>query len=545
MLFIFNIKNKKKGGGIIINYQNLKKVKMGLHLIPIIKDTLKFFLLLTSLAFILGACSSSNSEDKKSSECFKFNEDRTQITGYLKIAGNGKVCIKDVIIPDGVTGIAENAFKDRGLTSVEIIESVIDIGAHAFSGNSFSSYVYIPNENANVDISAFDSSVVVVIEGTESCFVRDANDQTVLTGYFCLATTVEIPDGVAEIRDEVFKDKRLISVVIPSSVTRIGNFAFAGNLDLEPIIFSGPGPTIGTGAFTNGYIVETTSTCFEFDAVDTRRIVDYYDNENNNSNNLACPRDIVILRRVISIGDSAFENNSLTSVDIPDNVTSIGSHAFSENSLTSVDIPDNVTSIGDSAFENNSLTSVDIPDNVTSIGSHAFSENSLTSVDIPDNVTSIGSHAFSKNSLTSVDIPDSVSFIDDHAFSKNSLTSVDIPDDVTSIGSHAFSKNSLTSVDIPDSVSFIDDHTFSENSLTSVDIPDDVTSIGSHAFSKNSLTSVIIGSGEINIKEEAFTNNNSSLTVCIEAQIDDVIVDSVIFDSGITPTYEADGDCTN
>ena len=59
-------------------------------------------------------------------------------------------------------------------------------------------------------------------------------------------------------------------------------------------------------------------------------------------------------------------------------------------------------------------------------------------------------------------------------------------------------------------------------------------------FYENSLTSVTIGSGVISIGEETFRNNDSSMTVCIEAQQSSVTVNGTAFDSGITPTYETD-----
>ena len=486
---------------MIMIHQKSKKVEEG-ESILIIKDTLISFLLLASLVFVLGACSDSETSSVKSSACFEFNEDKTQITGYLETAENGEACPKDVVIPNGVINIAENAFKDQGLTSVEIHGSVTEIGAYAFVGNSFSSYVYIPNENANVDTSAFDSSIVVVVEGTENCFIRDANDSTTLTDYFCLTTTVEVPDDVTNIADSVFENKGLTSVTlpqnltsignnafkdnslesldIPNSVTDIGDFSFFGNSDLELYIFpSSSNPTVGNNAFPNGYAIATKDVCFEFDATDTGKINDYYDNEDDNTSDPVCPRDVVISQ--------------------------------------------GVTSIGSDAFRNNSLTSVIIPDSMTSISSSAFYENSLTSVIIPDNVTSIGAYTFASNSLTSVEIPEGVNFIGEYAFENNSLTSVIIPEGMTSIEEAAFSSNSLTSVIIPDSV----------------------TSIGAYAFSSNSLTSVTIGSGMTSIEYQAFKDNESSMTVCIEAQQSAVTMDGTAFDSGITPTYETDGDCFN
>ena len=61
---------------------------------------------------------------------------------------------------------------------------------------------------------------------------------------------------------------------------------------------------------------------------------------------------------VTSIGNSAFNGNSLTHVTIPHSVTSIDNFAFANNSLTHLTIPHSLTSIGDFVFFNNSLTSV-------------------------------------------------------------------------------------------------------------------------------------------------------------------------------------------
>ena len=101
---------------------------------------------------------------------------------------------------------------------------------------------------------------------------------------------------------------------------------------------------------------------------------------------------------VVAVGDSAFLDTKITSVEFPSNVIkSIGTSAFENcTKLSSFTIPSSVTSIGDGAFmECSSLTSVTIPNSVTSIRYAAFANcSSLTSVTIPNSVTSIGNSAF-------------------------------------------------------------------------------------------------------------------------------------------------------
>ena len=176
---------------------------------------------------------------------------------------------------------------------------------------------------------------------------------------------------------------------------------------------------------------------------------------------------VVIGDSVTTIGERAFYScGRLSSVVIPDSVTTIGNSAFSNcNSLSSVVIPDSVTTIGDYAFAGcNSLSSVVIGDSVTTIGDSAFSDcYKLSSVVIPDSVTTIGSQAFSDcDSLSSVVIGDSVTYIGDGAFADCArLSSVIIGDSVTTIGSSAFrSCGSLSSVVIGDSMTTIGSYAF-------------------------------------------------------------------------------------
>jgi len=72
-----------------------------------------------------------------------------------------------------------------------------------------------------------------------------------------------------------------------------------------------------------------------------------------------------------------------------------------------------------SAFGDNVLTSVVIPNSVTYIGWYAFARNYLRSFTISNNVTKIESYTFSDNSFTSVVIPNSIAKIEYYAFMGN------------------------------------------------------------------------------------------------------------------------------
>ena len=349
-----------------------------------------------------------------------------QATVIAKSSGkySGEVVIPESVEHEGaaysVTSIGKNAFYNcSGLTSVTIGNSVTSIGDYAFASCSRLTSVTIGNSVTSIGSCAFE--------------------------YCSGLTSVTIGNGVKSIGEDAFYFcSGLTSITIGNSVKSIGDGAFGYCTRLTSVHISdiaawcnidfGANPLwLAQHLYVNGEEVK--------DLVIPNSVTSIGEDAFSNFEGLT---SVTIGNSVTSIGDRAFYYCSgLTSVTIGNSVKSIGDKAFYGCSgLTSVTIPNSVTSIGGYAFSDCSgLTSVTIGNSVTSIGSFAFYGCSgLTSVTIPNSVTSIGDYAFYECSgLTSVTIPNSVKSIGIQTFlGCSGLTSVTIGNSVTSIGSGAF-----------------------------------------------------------------------------------------------------------
>ena len=254
---------------------------------------------------------------------------------------------------------------------------------------------------------------------------------------------------------------------------------------------------------------------------------------------------VTIGNSVTSIGSYAFYNcTGLTSITIPDSVTSIGDSAFLDcTGLTSVTIGGSVTSIGWGAFRDcTGLTSVTIGNSVTSIGYRAFYNcYKIQNIYITDivawcNISGLSNlmlydasnkQLYINNELaTSITIPNGVKAIPAFAFYNcTGLTSITIPDSVTRIGNDAFyGCNNLQDIYITDiaawcNISGLDNlmlfgsnnkNLYINNELaTSIIIPNGngVKAIPSHAFRGcTELTSITIPDSVTSIGYNAFRN---------------------------------------
>ena len=285
--------------------------------------------------------------------------------------------------------------------------------------------------------------------------------------------TYSIRKGTKVVCDRAFCYCRsLFEIVIPSSVTSIGDLAFSSCYLLKCISIPKSVICLNGNPFAewNGKL-ECLSPNFVYDD-------DVLFNKDKS--------------RIIS-----FRNQNVKSYVIPSSVTSIGKGAFyCCDSLSEIVIPSSVTSIGDWAFSScDSLSEIVIPSSVTSIGDYAFSGcSSLKYISIPKSVICLNGNPFAEwyGKLECL-FPNFV-YDDDVLFNKDksriisfrnqNIKSYVIPSGITSIGDSAFSGcDSLSEIVIPSSVTSIGDGAFwGCRSLSEIVIPSSVTSIGKGAF---------------------------------------------------------------
>ena len=452
--------------------------------------------------------------------------------------------LNSITIPNSVTSIGDYAFEDcSSLTSVTIPESVTSIGDQAFSYCSSLTSVIIGNSVTSIGKSAFYGCFSLTktnytgdiagwwcaiefgnwesnpIYYSKNLFINDVEvkdlvipDSVTSIGNYAFfdcqsLTSVTIPNSVTSIGyDAFYYCQSLTSVTIPESVTSIGQRAFYSCYQVECLSVPNSVTEIGSNAFYNMPLVvyggTATGSPWGAGRVISPSLVDgdlIFEDEAHTI--LAqclttATGEIVIPSTVTTIRKEAFRDcTGLTAITIPSSVTTIESSAFYNcTGLTAITIPSSVTTIESSAFSNcTGVISITIPESVTTIGTNAFSnvyniQYSGTATGSPWGARTVGGYI---EGYLVYDSEQKTAVVRCHTLATGSIV---LPQSVIAIDGEAFKDcKHITSINLPESVISIGAKAFSGcEGITSITIPENVTTIGGDAFygCKN-MTSVV------------------------------------------------------
>ena len=402
--------------------------------------------------------------------------------------------LTSLTLPSGLISIGDRAFENcYSLTSLEFPSSLTTLGELVFAGCSNLTSLTLHSNLTDVKSNYLFGGASNYNNLKDVRYIIDSDLETYLQSNHPIF--YEINCGIKY----YLNDQEITTLEIPSGITSIGDGVFLSNKSLTNLTLSSKVSSIGISAF---------SYC------DNLKDVRYYIYDD--------------LATYIQNGHPDFyvggikyywNDQEITTLEIPTSVTSIGNNAFYGCSgLTTLNLPSNVTSIGDRAFGGcSNLTSVDLPSSITKMGDFVFFYcEKLSNVNLPSDITTISTGAFGGcSSLQNINLPSGVTTIGDNAFSDcSNLTNVTLPSALASIGDYAFRGcSNLTNVILPSAFTAIGNVAFSGcSNLANVTLSSNITSIGTYAFQNCiNLKNLTISKDVTSIKDIAFNNSYEDL----------------------------------
>ena len=289
---------------------------------------------------------------------------------------------------------------------------------------------------------------------------------------------LEIPEyingkRVVGIGEKAFYSKEeLCKVILPDSITYIGEQAFQFCRNLTEISLSKNLKKIHYSAFAN------TAIC-----------------------------EINLPQGLEKIGVSSFSGTKLTTVTIPGSVNRIESEAFYNCPIETAIISEGVCFVDERAF--GSIYELVVPStvtymqsdacvSVTRVSGHVINLSVALASVSPSEVNVIGGSSIPSNlfanrtTIRKVILPENITSIQSYAFRNCSLLNdITLSEGLKSIGSYAFENcKNLIYVSLPNTTEQIDSYAFKGCNLTSIFIPKSVRVLGECVFSEN--TEIVI-----------------------------------------------------
>ncbi|WP_405352958.1 leucine-rich repeat protein, partial [Ruminococcus sp.] len=256
--------------------------------------------------------------------------------------------------------------------------------------------------------------------------------------FACMSASINLDEltNLEYIGYGAFAMSTISELVIPSSVTAIGENAFAYSPYLSKVTMSSGITEIGKAAFYN---------CTNLTSINLPSTVKTVgEGAFQNCSNLQTVR----LGGITEIPYGLFYDcKALSSVTLPTNLKTIGTWAFGNcSNLTEVTIPASVISIEYSAFNGcTSLSSVTLSRGLETIGDYAFWYCNMSSIEIPDTVTTMGTYAFAYcSALKDVKLSSGLTVLNEWSFAYcTNLQTIIFTKSIKTVNTSAFNESSL------------------------------------------------------------------------------------------------------
>ena len=405
----------------------------------------------------------------------------------------GCMYLETITLENGVTTISDSAFLNcRSLRTLNLPESLYEIGFKSFMGCTSLNDITLPEGLTKLDNNAFDgcqSLKKITLPNTLTTIgayvFKDCprieyntyNDGKYLGDdanpyrYFIEDTKEEdeftLHADCKIIARSPFNMSNVSKVTIPNGVLTLPEGLFIGAYNLADVTI----PFVGDNESNNTFSYFYDSTLSKIPTCLTKVTITSGDTIKQSAfNGCTTIKTIVLPESITTIGNYAFQNSGIESINISKNILKIGSSAFSGcTNLISIDLsnmdmnttgsslsanifkdatklkevllPKNIKSIPESTFMGCiELEEFTIPETVTTLGNSAFNGcSNLTSVTILGNLTSIGNSTFNEcNLLEEITLPSTLTSIGASAFYNTGLKDIVIPSGMTTIGNSAF-----------------------------------------------------------------------------------------------------------
>lgn len=363
----------------------------------------------------------------------------------------------------------------------------------------------------------------------------DYNEGTILS-YKGNSPVVVVPDSingttVTQIGENAFANSvGVFIIIIPGSVEAIGDNAFANCASLKTVQFRGNAPdaadnifegdhcviycengTTGWDAVWKGVTVlsapESSDNDFTYEINDKEVTITGY---TGTATHLEIPAEIEGLPVTLIQEEAFFGRSDIFTVFVPKSVTYVGFGAFANcRNLYSAEF-EGETEIEDSAFYHcRNLLEITLPKGLEEVRAYTFTGcNMLQEIDLPSSLTYIGDSSFYKcASLQDIVIPQNVTEIGDSGFTYSGISNALLGSNVGTIGKLAFAGcSNLSNILFGSELETIGELAFADcTDLFDVTLPQYVFEIGDRAFSGCvNLTRITMNDGLKYIGDQVF-----------------------------------------